>query len=70
MTRKVSSALIQVHTLINIARHLFSNSPFAHGIHVHTNSRDFATAVLVKFVAACLTSEAIKKKLVAKITVS
>lgn len=47
-----------------------NNSQFAHSIHVHTHSRDFATAVLVEFVAACLASEAIKKKLVAKITVS
>lgn len=45
------------------------NSPFAHCIHVHAHSRDLATAVLVKFVATCLTSEAVKKKLLAKITV-
>ena len=48
----------------------FLNSPFAHCVHVHTHCRDLATAVLVKFVATCLTSEAVKKKLVAKITVS
>lgn len=44
----------------------FSNSPF----HINTHSGDFATAVLVKFVATCLTPEAIKKKFMAKITVS
>lgn len=38
-------------------------------VHVHTHCGDFATAVLMKFVATCLTSEAIKKKLVTKITV-
>ena len=47
-----------------------ANSPFAHRIHVHAHSRDLAAAVLVKLVATCLTSEAIKEKLVAKITVS
>lgn len=38
-------------------------------IHVHTHCGHFATAVLMKFVAARLTSEAIKEKLVTEITV-
>lgn len=49
---------------------LIQNSPFAHCVHVHTYSRYLAAAVLVKFVATRLTSEAVKKKLVAKVTVS
>ena len=60
--------LTNLRALLHYPEHLF-NSPFAHCIHVHAHSRDLATAVLVKFVATCLTSEAIKKKLVAKITV-
>lgn len=47
----------------------FINSPLTHCIHIHAHSRNLATAVLVKFVATCLTSEAIEKKLVAEITV-
>lgn len=48
----------------------YSNSPLSYSIHVHTHGGDLATAVLVKLVATCLTSEAIEKELVAKITVS
>lgn len=47
-----------------------SDSPLGHCIHVNTHRRHFAAAVLVELVATRLTSEAIKKKLVAKITVS
>lgn len=38
-------------------------------VHVHTHCGDLATAVLMEFVATCLTSEAIEKKLVTEITV-
>lgn len=55
-------------TWYDIANLLYS--PFTHCVHVYTHSRDLATAMLVKFVATRLTSEAIKKKLVAKVTVS
>lgn len=43
--------------------------PLTDCVHVHTYCGDLATAVLVKFVATRLTSEAIKKKLVTEITV-
>lgn len=46
-----------------------SDSPLAHRVHVQTHGGDLAAAVLVKLVATRLTSEAIKKKLVAEITV-
>lgn len=62
----------QLHPQMKSAEYLHvvnPNSPFAHCIHVDAHGRDLATAVLVKFVAACLTSEAVKKKLVAEITV-
>lgn len=43
--------------------------PLTDCIHIHTYCGDLATAVLMKFVATRLTSEAIKKKLVTEITV-
>lgn len=46
-----------------------SNSPFTDCVHVHTHRGNLAAAVLVKFVAARLTPEAVEEKLVAEITV-
>lgn len=43
--------------------------PLTDCIHIHTYCGDLATAVLMKFVATRLTSEAVKKKLVTEITV-
>lgn len=46
-----------------------TDSPFCYSVHVHTHSGDFAAAMLVKLVAACLTSEAVEQKLVTEVTI-
>lgn len=48
---------------------LLTDSPFRHGVHVHTHRGDLAAAVLVKLVATRLTPEAVEQKLVAEVTV-
>lgn len=59
----------QTSTNLKCKTEILSHSPLTDCIHIHTYCGDLATAVLVKFVAARLTSEAVKKKLVTKITV-